>query len=169
MVMDKVCLKSESTVLGNLMGLRHVPEPPDNTILFITILFIDYYSLDKGTGPLLLNLIYERQRVPRPIHNDYLYILLLSNMLFQTTFVPIKQFLDTFIYLNLMRPTQRVQLAHVNELAHSAIGLAGIKGYFTLKAYGLDNELGELTDGEFLTGAHIDMAVADLAQSFGYF
>ena len=64
-----------------------------------------------------------------------------------------------------MRPTQRVQLAHVNELAHSAIRLAGIKGYFALKANGLDNQLGELTDGEFLAGAHIDVAVADLAQA----
>ena len=65
----------------------------------------------------------------------------------------------------MMMPTQRVQLAHINELAHSAVGLAGIKGYFALKANGLDNELGELTDGEFLAGAHIDVAVADLAQA----
>ncbi len=65
-----------------------------------------------------------------------------------------------------MRPTQRVQLAHVNELAHSAIGLAGIKGYSAIKAYGLDNELGELTDGEFLAGAHIDVAVTDFTKAW---
>ena len=64
-----------------------------------------------------------------------------------------------------MMPTQRVQLAHVNELAHGAIGLAGVKLHFAFKAYCLDNQLGELTDGEFLASADIDVTVANLTQT----
>ncbi len=64
-----------------------------------------------------------------------------------------------------MSPSQRVELGDIDELAHGAVGLGGIEGDFALEAYGLDNQLGELTDGEFLTGAHIDVAVANLAQA----
>ena len=88
-------------------------------------------------------------------------------LILKALLVPLEQLLHTFVNLNLVRPAKAVQFLHVNELAHSAIGLASIKGYFALKAYGLDNELGELTDGQFLASAHIDVAVANLAQA-GY-
>ena len=56
-----------------------------------------------------------------------------------------------------------MELAYINEFAHGAIGLGGIEGDFALKAYGLDDQLAEFANGEFLAGAHIDVAVADLS------
>ena len=58
-----------------------------------------------------------------------------------------------------------MQFAHIDELAHGAIGLAGIEGDFALEAYGLDHQLAEFADGEFLACAHINVTVADLAQA----
>ena len=81
---------------------------------------------------------------------------LLTANLRQTLFIPLIEFGNAFFDFHMVMPSETVQLAHVNELAHSAIGFAGIKGNFALKAYGLDNELGELTDGEFLAGAHVE-------------
>jgi hypothetical protein len=40
-----------------------------------------------------------------------------------------------------MRPTKAVQLGYINQFAHRAIRLAGIKFYSAFKAYGLDNQL----------------------------
>ena len=64
-----------------------------------------------------------------------------------------------------MSPSKGMQFAHVNELAHGAIRLGGIEGDFTLEAYGLHYEFGEFTNSELLARAHIDVAVADLAQA----
>ena len=63
-----------------------------------------------------------------------------------------------------MRPAEGVELGDIDELAHGAIRLGGIEGYFAFKTYGLDDQLAELANGELLAGAHIDVAVADLAQ-----
>ena len=61
--------------------------------------------------------------------------------------------------------SQGVELGDIDEFAHGAIRLGGIELYCALKAYGLDNELRELTDGEFLACAYIDVAVADLTKA----
>ena len=58
-----------------------------------------------------------------------------------------------------------MQFAHVDEFAHGAVGFGGVKRYFTFKAYGTDDQFGELADGELLAGAYVDVAVADLAQA----
>ena len=71
-------------------------------------------------------------------------------LILKALLVPLEQLLHTFVNLNLVRPAKAVEFGDIDELAHGAIRLAGIKGYFALKAYGLDNQLGELTDGEFL-------------------
>ena len=64
-----------------------------------------------------------------------------------------------------MRPAEGVELGDIDELAHGAIGLGSIEFYGSFEAYGLDDQLGEFADGELLAGAHIDVAVADLAQT----
>ena len=63
-----------------------------------------------------------------------------------------------------MSPAKGVELGYVDEFTHGAIGLGGIEGDFALEAYSLDNQFGELANGELLAGAHIDVAVADFAQ-----
>ena len=90
---------------------------------------------------------------------------ILGMSVLQRGFVPVEKALDTFSDFYLVGPTKAVELLHVNELAHSAIGLAGIKLNFAFKAYCLDNQLGELTDGEFLASADIDVTVANLSQT----
>lgn len=55
-----------------------------------------------------------------------------------------------------MRPAKAVQLGDINELAHGAIRLAGIELNCAFKAYGLDNELRELTDSEFPARTYIN-------------
>ena len=50
--------------------------------------------------------------------------------------------------LHFIRPAKSMQFANIDELAHSAIGLGDIILYSVLKANGLNNKLGELTDGE---------------------
>ena len=64
-----------------------------------------------------------------------------------------------------MRPAEGVEFGDIDEFTHRAIRLRGIELDGAFEAYGLDNELGELTDGEFLAGAYVDMAVADLAEA----
>lgn len=83
----------------------------------------------------------------------------------QRGFVPVEKALDTFSDFYLVGPAKAVELLYINELAHGAIGLAGIKLNFAFKAYCLDNQLGELTDGEFLASTYIDVTVADLTQT----
>ena len=43
--------------------------------------------------------------------------------------------MHAFLYLYLVRPTQRVQLAYINQLAHSAIRLASIELYCAMETY----------------------------------
>ena len=83
----------------------------------------------------------------------------------QRGFVPVEKALDTFFDFYLVGPAKAVELLYINELAHGAIGLAGVKLHFAFKAYCLDNQLGELTDGEFLASADIDVTVANLSQT----
>ena len=63
-----------------------------------------------------------------------------------------------------MCPAEAVELAHVNELARGAIGLAGIEHDFAFEAYGLYNEFAKFTDGEFLACTYVDVAVADFTK-----
>ena len=65
-------------------------------------------------------------------------------LILKALLVPLEQLLRTFVNLNLVRPAKAVEFGDIDELAHGAIRLAGIKGYFVLKVYGLDNQLGEL-------------------------
>ena len=64
-----------------------------------------------------------------------------------------------------MRPAKGVELLHIDELSHRAVGFGGVEGDLALEAYGLDDQFGELADGELLAGANVDVAVADLAQA----
>ena len=63
-----------------------------------------------------------------------------------------------------MMPSKPVQFADIDHLAHGAIGFGGIELHLTFKANGLDDQFGKLADGQFLAGADVDMAVADLTQ-----
>ena len=63
-----------------------------------------------------------------------------------------------------MRPTEAVELAHVDELARGTVGLAGVKYDFAFETNRLDDEFAEFADGEFLARAHIDVAVADFTE-----
>ena len=83
----------------------------------------------------------------------------------QRGFVPVEKALDSLFDFYLVGPAKAVEFLYINELAHGAIGLAGIKLHFTFKAYCLDNQLGELTDSEFLASADIDVTVANLSQT----
>ena len=81
----------------------------------------------------------------------------------QTFFIPFKQLLYTILNLDLVDPTERVELRHIDEFAHGAVRFAGIKLHRSLKAFGLDDQFGEFTDGQFLARSHLDVAVAYLA------
>ena len=84
--------------------------------------------------------------------------------LLQTVTIPFVEFLHTVFDLHLVGPTQGVQLLYINELTGSSIRLAGIKLYGSLESYGLDHQLGQLADGQFLACAHIDVAITYLTQ-----
>ena len=59
-----------------------------------------------------------------------------------------------------------MQLAYINQLAHSAIRLAGIKLNSTLEANGLYYQFRQLTNGKFLACTHIDVTVADFSETW---
>ncbi len=63
-----------------------------------------------------------------------------------------------------MGPAEAVELAHVDELAHGAVGLGGVELDCALEADRLDHKLAELAYGQFLARAHINVAVAYLAE-----
>ena len=84
--------------------------------------------------------------------------------LFQTLAVPLEEPLDPVLDLNLVGPTEGVELAYVDELAHCAVRLGGVELDGAGEAYGLDYQLGKFPDGEFLAGAYVDVAVADFAE-----
>ena len=67
---------------------------------------------------------------------------------------------------DLVLPSEGVELADIDELAHGAIGLGGVELDCAGEANGFDYELGELADGELFAGAHVDVAVADLAKGW---
>ena len=64
-----------------------------------------------------------------------------------------------------MGPAKAVKLAHINKFARGSIGLTGVEIDIALKTHRLHHELAEFADGEFLAGAHVDMAVADFAEA----
>ena len=47
----------------------------------------------------------------------------LMPILSKALLIPFKQFVHTLVNLNLVSPSERMQLAHVDELAHGAVGL----------------------------------------------
>ena len=55
--------------------------------------------------------------------------------------IPLIELLYAFLDLNLVGPSQRVELAHVDELARCAVGFVGVKDNRSLEAHGLDNQL----------------------------
>ena len=63
-----------------------------------------------------------------------------------------------------MSPAEAVELAHVNELARGAIGLACVKHDFAFEADRLHHKFAEFTDGEFLARTDVDVAVADFTE-----
>ena len=64
-----------------------------------------------------------------------------------------------------MGPAETVELAHVDELARGAVGLACVEYDFALETDSLHHEFAEFADGELLAGAHVDVAVADFAEA----
>lgn len=78
--------------------------------------------------------------------------------------VPVEEFLYAFVDFDLVSPAEAVELAHVNELARGAIGLACIKHDFAFEADRLHDEFAEFADGEFLARAHVDVAIADFTE-----
>ena len=63
-----------------------------------------------------------------------------------------------------MGPTEAVEFAYINELARGSIGLACIEHDFAFEADCFYDEFAEFADGEFLTCAHIDVAVANFTE-----
>ena len=59
-----------------------------------------------------------------------------------------------------------MQFRRIGQLAHSAVRFAAVEGQFSLIPYSLYNTLGQLTDGDFLTGTDVDVAVADVFATF---
>jgi len=78
--------------------------------------------------------------------------------------VPVEEFLYAFVDFDLVSPAEAVELAHVNELARGAIGLACIEHDFAFEADRLHDEFAEFTDGEFLARTHVDVAIADFTE-----
>ena len=58
----------------------------------------------------------------------------------QGFFIPLEQLLNSILYLYFMRPAKRVELTHIDEFAHGAIGLSGIELYSSLETNGFHNE-----------------------------
>ena len=67
-----------------------------------------------------------------------------------------------FLDFNFMVPPQSVQFRRIGQLAHSAVRFAAVEGQFSLIPYSFYNTFGQLADGDFLTGADVDVAVADI-------
>ena len=78
--------------------------------------------------------------------------------------VPVEEFLYTFVDFDLVRPAEAVELAYVDKLARSAVGLACVKHDFTFETDRLHDEFAEFADGEFLARTHVDVAVADFTE-----
>lgn len=78
--------------------------------------------------------------------------------------VPVEEFLHALVDFDLVRPAEAVELAHVDELARGAVGLARVEHDFAFETDRLHDEFAEFADGEFLARTHIDVAVADFAK-----
>ena len=63
-----------------------------------------------------------------------------------------------------MRPAEGMQLRNIAQFAHRAVRLGGVGLHRTLKDHGLHHQLRQFADGQLLARAHIDVAIADLAQ-----
>ena len=63
-----------------------------------------------------------------------------------------------------MRPAEGMQFRNIDQLAHRAVRLGGVELHRALEAHGLYHQLRQFADGQLLAGAHIDVAIADLAQ-----
>ena len=77
--------------------------------------------------------------------------------------IPLEQSCNSFLNLDLMSPTEGVEFGYIDEFAHGAIRLGGIEFYRSLETNSFHDELGEFTDGQFLTSSYVDVAAADLA------
>ena len=60
-----------------------------------------------------------------------------------------------------MVPAQPVQLAHVGEFEHSAVGFGAVPAQVALESYLLHNLLCTLAYAELFARANVDVAVAD--------
>lgn len=78
--------------------------------------------------------------------------------------VPVEEFLYAFVDFDLVSPAEAVELAYVDKLARSAVGLACIKHDFAFEANRLHHEFAEFADGEFLARTDVDVAVADFTE-----
>ena len=63
-----------------------------------------------------------------------------------------------------MSPTKAMELAHVDELARCAIGLASVKEHFAFEAHRLHHEFAQFADGKFLARTYVDVAVTDFTE-----
>ena len=81
-------------------------------------------------------------------------------MLSKTLTVPLKQFLNSLLNLNLMSPAKAMQFLHIDEFTHGSIRFRGIKFHLTLKSDSLNHKFREFTDCQFLTCTYIDMAIS---------
>ena len=75
-----------------------------------------------------------------------------------------QQLLHAVFDLDFMRPAEGVELRNIDQLAHRAVRLGGVELHRPLEAHGPHHQLRQFADGQLLAGAHIDVAIADLAQ-----
>ena len=54
----------------------------------------------------------------------------------------------------------------IGQFAHGAVGFGSVEGQPALIAYGVDNQLCQLADSDFLARTDIDVTVADLAKAW---
>ena len=86
------------------------------------------------------------------------------NLVLQTLLIPVEELLHSILDLNLVSPAEAMKLIYRDELSWGSIRLAGIKLYIAFETYGLYHKFRKFTDSEFLAGAHIDVAVANLTE-----
>lgn len=80
--------------------------------------------------------------------------------------IPVEELLNSGLNFDFVSPAEAVELGDINELTHGAVWLGGVEFDGAGEADGVDDKLGELTDGELFAGAYVDVAVADLTEGW---
>ena len=77
------------------------------------------------------------------------------------------QAVDSFVYFNLVVPSQAVQLRHVSQLAQGSVRFRSVPAQFALEAYLLHDLLRHFLYAQLLARAHVDVAVTYLRNAVG--